>query len=331
MNLNLKKVLSCPLVLMALTALIAVLPVPALAQAYPARPITLVCPFAPGGSADIMARLISVPLSKKLGVTVVVENKAGASGNIGSGQVARAKPDGYTILLAASGNMSVNQTLFKNLNYDPIKDFAPIIQISRFPLVLEVKAGSDIKTLQQYIDYAKANPTKVSYGSAGNGSPQHLGPELIANMSGAPLQHIPYKGASPALNDLLGGQIFSMCDIMAGSINAINAGLLQPIAVTTKNRSPVLPNVPTMDESGLKGFDYYAWHGIVVPAKTPPAIIARYNTVLNEIFSDPEFRLRWEAIGSEVVGGTPEAFNALILSEADRLGALVKKLGVQLD
>ncbi len=311
---------------------LATLPLLACAQdKWPTQPITFIVPYPPGGPTDIMARLISVPLAKKLGTTVVVENKAGASGNIGSGQVARAKPDGYTILLAASGNMSVNQTLFKNLNYDPIKDFAPIIQISKFPLVLEVKAGSDIKTLQQYIDYAKANPTKVSFGSAGNGSPQHLGPELIASMSGAPLQHIPYKGASPALNDLLGGQIFSMCDIMAGSINSIKAGLLQPIAVTTKTRSPVLPDVPTMDESGLKGFDYYAWHGIVVPAKTPPAIIAKYNTALNEIFNDPEFRIRWEAIGSEVVGGTPEAFNALILSEADRLGALVKKLGVQLD
>ncbi len=298
---------------------------------WPTQPITFLVPYPPGGPTDIMARLLSVPLATKLGTTVVVENKAGASGNIGSGMVARAKPDGYTILLAASGNMSVNQTLFKNLNYDPIKDFAPIIQISKFPLVLEVKADSPIKTLQQYIDYAKANPTKVSFGSAGNGSPQHLGPEIIKKMSGAPLQHVPYKGAGPAINDLLGGQIFSMCDIMAGSIKYINSGMLHPIAVTTKTRSPVLPNVPTMDEAGLPGFDYYAWHGIVAPSATPDAIIQKYNKALNEIFADPEFKKRWEAIGSEIVAGSSQEFAALILSEADRLGSLVKGLGVQLD
>ena len=307
---------------------------PAFVQAqdkWPSQNINFVVPYPPGGPTDIMARLIAGPLGEKLGTTVVVENKAGASGNIGSGFVARAKPDGYTILLAASGNMSVNQTLFKNLNYDPINGLEPVIQISKFPLVLEVKTGSDIKTLQQYIDYAKANPTKVSFGSAGNGSPQHLCPELIKNISGAPLQHIPYKGASPAANDLLGGQIFSMCDIMAGSIKYIQSGLLQPIAVTTIKRSPVLPEVPTMDESGLKGFDYYAWHGIALPAKTPQAIVTKYNVALNEMFKDPEFAKKWEAIGSEVVGGTPEQFKALILSEADRLGALIKKLGIQLD
>jgi len=297
----------------------------------PGKPITFIVPYAPGGPTDIMARLLSVPLGQKLGTTVVVENKAGASGNIGSAMVARSKPDGYTILLATSGNMSVNQTLFKNLNYDPIKDFAPITQISKFPLVLEVKSGSDIKTLKQFIDYAKANPTAVSFGSAGNGSPQHLCPELIKSMTGAPMQHVPYKGASLAVNDVMGNQIFSMCDIMAGSIKYIQGGQLQAIAVTTKTRAPALPNVPTMDESGLPGFDYYAWHGIVAAAGTPAHIIAKYNKALNEIFADPEFRKRWEAIGSEVVAGSAEDFSKLIQSESVRLGALVKSLGVQLD
>ncbi|MBZ1349590.1 tripartite tricarboxylate transporter substrate binding protein [Alcaligenaceae bacterium LF4-65] len=298
---------------------------------WPVQNITFLVPFPPGGPTDIMARLLSTPLGAKLGTTVVVENRAGASGNIGSAAVARAKPDGYTILLATSGNMSVNQTLFKNLNYDPIKDFAPIIQISKFPLVLEVKADTPVKSLSEYLAFAKANPTKVSFGSAGNGTPQHLCPELIKKMTGASLQHVPYKGASPAVTDLLGGQIFSMCDIIVGSIKYIQGGQLRPIAVTTKTRAAILPDVPTMDESGLKGFDYFAWHGIVAPAKTPPAIVARYNTALNEIFSDPDFRKKWEAIGSEVIGGSASDFSALILSEADRLGALVKGLGVQLD
>lgn len=300
-------------------------------EKWPTQNITFVVPFPPGGPTDIMARLLSGPLGAKLGTTVVVENRAGASGNIGSGAVARAKPDGYTILLATSGNMSVNQILFKNLNYDPIKDFAPIIQISKFPLVLEVKADSPIKSLSDYLSFAKANPTKVSFGSAGNGTPQHLCPELIKKMTGASLQHVPYKGASPAVTDLLGGQIFSMCDIVVGSIKYIQGGQLRPLAVSTKTRAAILPDVPTMDEAGLKGFDYFAWHGIVAPAKTPPAIIARYNTALNEIFNDPDFRKKWEAIGSEVIGGSASDFSALILSEADRLGALVKGLGVQLD
>ena len=298
---------------------------------WPTQPVTFIVPYSPGGPTDIMARLLSVPLGVKLGTTVVVENKAGASGNIGSAMVARAKPDGYTILLAASGNMTINQILFKNLNYDPIKDFSPIIQISKFPLVLEVKVDSPIKTLQQYIDYAKANPTKVSFGSAGHGSPQHLCPEIIKHMSGAPQQHVPYKGAGPAVNDLMGGQIFSMCDIMVGSIKYIQGGLLHPIAVTTKARSPVLPDVPTMNETGLPGFDYYAWHGIVAPSGTPDAIIQKYNKALNEMFADPEFKKRWEGIGSEIVAGSSKEFGELIVSEAGRLGALVKGLGVQLD
>lgn len=319
------------LTLLAAVAVVAA-PFASVAQdKWPTQNITFLVPFPPGGPTDIMARLLSTPLGAKLGTTVVVENRAGASGNIGSAAVARAKPDGYTILLATSGNMSVNQTLFKNLNYDPIKDFAPIIQISKFPLVLEVKADTPVKSLSEYLAFAKANPTKVSFGSAGNGTPQHLCPELIKKMTGASLQHVPYKGASPAVTDLLGGQIFSMCDIIVGSIKYIQGGQLRPIAVTTKTRAAILPDVPTVDEAGLKGFDYFAWHGIVAPAKTPPAIISRYNTALNEIFSDPDFRKKWEAIGSEVIGGSASDFSALILSEADRLGALVKGLGVQLD
>jgi tripartite-type tricarboxylate transporter receptor subunit TctC len=298
---------------------------------WPTQAITFVVPYPPGGPTDVMARLLSGPMSTKLGVSVIVENKSGASGNIGTAQVARAKPDGYTILLAASGNMTINKVIFKDLAYDPVKDFAPITQISKFPLVLEVLADSKIKTLQEFIDYAKANPTKVTFGSAGNGSPQHLGPELIKKVTGISMQHVPYKGAGPAAIDLLGGQIFSMVDITAGSMKYIQSGLLHPIAVTTATRSPALPNVPTMNEAGLKGFDYFAWHGIAVPAKTPVAIIDHYNKTLLEIFNDSEFRKKWEGIGSEIVAGTPQQFADLINSESLRLGALVKDLNIQLD
>jgi len=301
------------------------------ADAWPIQPIRFVVPYPPGGPTDLMARLIAEPLAQKLGTTVVVENRAGASGNIGSAHVAQAKPDGYTILLAASGNMSVNQTLFKNLQYDPIKDFASIIQISKFPLVLEVKSSTPIKTVQDYINYAKANPGKVTFGSAGNGSPQHLGGELFKTITQAPIQHIPYKGAGPALTDLMGGHIFSMFDILGSSMQYINNKEFHPIAVTTATRSKQLPDVPTMQEAGIKDFDYYAWHGIVTTAGTPDAVIKKYNTALNEVFQDPEFAKRWEGIGSEVVGGTPEQFTKLVHSEAERLGGLVRELGVQLD
>jgi len=301
------------------------------ADDWPNQPIRFVVPFPPGGPTDLMARLISEPLSKKLGTNVVVENRAGASGNIGSASVAQAKPDGYTILLAASGNMSVNQTLFKNLQYDPIKDFASIIQISRFPLVLEVKSSTPVDSVKAYIDHAKANPNTVTFGSAGNGSPQHLGGELFKTVTGAPIQHVPYKGAGPALTDMMGGHIFSMFDILGSSMQYIARGDFRPLAVTTAQRSKQLPDVPTMQEAGIADFEYYAWHGIVTTAGTPAAVIQKYNTALNEIFSDPEFAARWENIGSDVVGGTPEQFDNLVKSEAQRLGDLVRNLGIQLD
>jgi len=298
---------------------------------WPTQKITFVVPYPAGGPTDTMARLLSVPMASRLGTPVVVDNRSGASGNIGTGAVARAKPDGYTILLATSGNMSVNQSLFKNLNYDPIKDFAPIIQISTFPLVLEVKADSPIKTMSDYLALARAEPIRVTFGSAGNGTPMHLCPELIKKIAGVSLLHVPYKGTNPALTDLLGGQITSACDVIVGSIKYIQNGQFRALAVTTKERVAVLPDVPTMDESGLKGFDYFAWHGIAAPTGTPASILTRYNTVFNEIFNDPEFAKKWEASGSPVVGGSAQKFSALILSEAERLGALVKELGIQAD
>ena len=293
-------------------------------------PIKIIVPFTPGTGMDTIARTIQPRLAERTGQTVLVQNMPGASGNIGADFVAKSAPDGSTLLMGAN-TMLIASQLYKNTPFNPVKDFAPITQISKFPLVLEVRADSTIKTLQEFIDYAKANPTKVTFGSAGSGSPQHLGPELLKKVTGISMQHIPYKGAGPAANDLLGGQIFSMCDITAGSMKYIQAGLLRPLAVTTATRSPALPDVPTMDEAGVKGFDYFAWHGISAPAKTPVAIIDRFNKTLLEIFNDADFRKKWEAIGSEIVAGTPQQFADLINSEAIRLGALVKDLNIQLD
>ena len=309
------------------------LPLAALAQdAWPSRPITIVVPFPPGGPTDLMARLIGPALSKRLNVPVVVENKAGASGNIGTGQVVRAKPDGYTILLAASGNLSANQYLYPRLGFDPVKDLAPIIQISKFPLVLEVSENnSKIRSFKDYLEQARNPDSRVTFGSASNGTPQHLGGELFKSRAKVEITHIPYKGAGPAIVDLMGGQITSMFDILGSSLPHIKAGKLRPLAVTTKTRSPLLPDVPSISELGLADFEYYAWHGISTTAGTSKPIVTRLNSEIQAIFADPAFKDKWLEIGSEVVVGTPEQFEALIKAESGKMQSLIKGLNIQLD
>lgn len=300
-------------------------------EAYPVKPIRFVVPYPPGGPTDLMARLLQPGMQARLGVPVVVENRAGAGGNIGSDVVAKALPDGYTILLAASGPMAVNPTLYKHLPYNPLTDLAPVIQLSAFPLVLEVNAASPVKDIKSFIAAVKNKPGEYSFASAGNGTPQHLVGELFNTAASTKMQHVAYKGAGPALNDLLGSQVPVMFDIMASSLTYIKAGKLRPLAVTTKTRVPALPDVPTLAEAGMPGFDFVAWHGIAVPAATPHAVVLRLNSVINAIFADPEFRKRWEAIGTPAVGGTPEAFGALVRSETSRLGQIVRDTGATVD
>ena len=309
------------------------LPLAALAQdAWPSRPITFVVPFPPAGPTDLMARLIGPALSKRLNVPVVVENRAGASGNIGTGQVVRAKPDGYTILLAASGNLSANQYLYPKLGFDPVKDLTPIIQISKFPLVLEVsETNSKIRSFKDYVEAARNPANRVTFGSASNGTPQHLGGELFKSKAKVEIDHIPYKGAGPAIVDLMGGQITSMFDILGSSLPHIKSGKLRPLAVTTKTRSPQLPDVPSISELGYPDFEYYAWHGISTTAGTPKPIVTRLNTEIQAIFAEPAFKEKWLEIGSEVVAGTPEQFEALIKTEAGKMQTLIKGLNIQLD
>lgn len=316
---------------MALIAAL-LLPLAATAQeAWPSKPITFVVPFPPGGPTDLMARLIAQPLSKRLNVPVVVENRAGASGNIGTGQVVKAKPDGYTLLLAASGNLSANQYLYGKLSYDPIKDLAPVMQISKFPLVLEVSEKSPIKSFQDYVNLAKKPDSRVTFGSASNGTPQHLGGELFKARAEVEISHIPYKGAGPAIVDLMGGQITSMFDILGSSMQHIKSGKLRPLAVTTRSRSALLPDVPAISELGYPDFEYYAWHGISTTAGTPKTVVTRLNTELRGIFSDPGFKEKWQEMGSEVVSGTPEQFDSFIRSEARKMEKLIKGLKIQLD
>lgn len=296
---------------------------------YPNRTIRFLVPYPPGGPTDLMARLLQPELQTRLGATVIVENKAGAGGNLGTAEVARQAPaDGYTLLLAASGPMAVNPTLFKSLPFDPQADLAPVIQISSFPLVLEVHPSLPVRTLKEFMTQAKASPASFSYASAGNGTPQHLAGEIYSRVSGVDLTHIPYRGAGPALVDLVGGHVKVMFDIIASSQQHIAAGKLIPIAITASKRSPTLPDVPTMAEAGLPNFEITAWHGIAVRSGTPAPVIAKLNLVLNQIFKDPAFRKKWEQLGTPAVGGTPDEFAALIRSESVRLGRIIRESGV---
>ena len=301
------------------------------ADVYPSKPIRFVVPYPPGGPTDAMARLIQAPLQAKLNAVIVIDNRGGAGGNIGTGMVAKAPADGYTILLAASGPMAVNKSLYKSISFDPEKDFAPIIQISAFPLVLEVHPSLPVTNLKQFIAMAKDKPDLLSFASAGNGTPQHLAGELFNTAVGAKLQHVPYKGAGPALNDVIGGHVKVMFDILGSSVQYIKTGKMRALAVTTAARSPALPDVPTLAEAGLPGYDFSGWHGIVAPAATPKPIVNKLNQALNEIFADPAFRKKWEELGTPIVGGTPEAFGALMRSESVKLGKVVKDAGVTVD
>ncbi len=302
---------------------------PVLAQGdYPSGPIKFIVPYPPGGPTDQMARMLQPELQTRLGVPIVIENRGGAGGNVGTAEVARQAPaDGQTLLLAASGPMAVNQSLFRSLPFNATTDLAPVIQISSFPLVLEVHPSLGIKTVKEFIAQAKAKPEGFSYASAGNGTPQHLAGEIFSKATGAKLTHIPYRGAGPALNDLLGGQVKVMFDVMASSLQYIAAGKLVPLAVTSAKRSPALPNVPTLAEAGLPGLELTAWHGIVVRSGTPPPVIAKLNATLNQIFAEPAFRKKWEAIGTPVVAGTAEQFGQLIRTESVRLGRVVRESG----
>ena len=301
-------------------------------EAYPSKTIRFVVPYPPGGPTDLMARLISIELQNKLGVSVIVDNKAGAGGNMGSAEVAKqAAADGYTLLLAASGPMAVNATLYKTMPFNALTDLAPVIQISSFPLVLEVHPKVGVKTVKELVALSKAGKTELNFASAGNGTPQHLAGELFNTQMDTKLLHVPYKGAGPALNDLLGGQVNVMFDILGSSLQYIQAGKLTALAVTSAKRSPQLPNVPTMAEAGVPGYEFTGWHGIAVRAGTPSPIIEKLNSTLNVIFKEPEFRKKWEALGTPVVGGTAAQFGELIKKDTVRLGKVVKNAGVTLD
>ncbi|MBA4343674.1 MAG: MFS transporter [Methylibium sp.] len=301
-------------------------------DAWPSKPIRFVVPYPPGGPTDLMARLLQPELQTRLGTTIVIENKGGAGGNVGSGEVAKQAPaDGYTLLLAASGPMAVNQTLFKNMTYSPLTDLVPVVQLSSFPLVLEVHPSTGIKNVKELIAQGRLKPQDLSFASAGNGTPQHLAGEIFNKAVGIKLSHIPYRGAGPALNDLVGGQVKVMFDVLGSSLQHIKAGKLTALAVTSAKRSPALPEVPTLAETGLANFEVTAWHGIAMRAGTPPEIVKKINGAVLAAFKDPVFRKKWEDLGTPIVAGTPEQFGQLIRTESVRLGRVVRESGASVD
>lgn len=308
------------------------LPCAALAQAkFPSRPITLVVPTAPGGSTDFTARLIAEPLSRALGQPVVVDNRAGASGNIGNALVARAKPDGYTLLVSYSGYQVGNPHLFKKSGWDPIKDFAPVAMLTRAPQVVAASMNVPANTLGELIAYAKANPGKVNYASSGNGSIQHIAGELFKQLSGTFITHIPYRGSGPAVTDLLGGQVELHITTPASVVSHIKAGKLKALAVTSAERLPALPQVPTATEAGLKGFNLDSWFALYAPAGTPPEIVQQLNTEIGKILANPDVKKKAEDAGTSVETMTPAQLGEYTKKELEAWGKVIKNAHITAD
>ena len=294
------------------------------AQDYPVKPIRLLVPFAPGGGNDTVARAIAQQLTVALGQPVVVDNKAGAGGVVGADLAAKAAPDGYTLFLGGVGSLAVNPHVMAKLPYDPFKDFAPIVLLASAPSVVAVNTSQPFKTIQDMTAYAKANPNKLNYASNGNGSSAHVATVLYETMAGVDMAHIPYKGLAPAMTDLLSGQVQLMFSSMVAIVPQIKAGKLRALAVTGAKRSPLLPDVPTLAESGLTGYEAGSWYGLLAPAGTSPDIIRRINLESVKALRQMAVRETLVSEGAEVAGGTPDDFARHIRVEYNRIGKMLK-------
>jgi tripartite-type tricarboxylate transporter receptor subunit TctC len=304
---------------------------PALAQTYPDRPIKFVVPAAAGGPTHITAQLLADKMQTALGQPVVVEPRPGAGNNLGAEFVAKSAPDGYTILLATIGTHAINQTLFKHLPFDPIKDFEPVSLVVKYPLLLVVNSDVPAKDVKELIAYAKANPGKLNRASGGNGTSMHLSGELFVKQAGIDAPHIPYKGSAPALNDLLGGHVQLMFDSILTALPLVESGKVRALAITGKVRSPLLPNVPTVAESGLPDYEANGWTGVVVPAKTPPDVVAKLNAAIRTALKSPDVQSAMAKQAAEPVGSSPAEFAAFIRSETDKWARIVKDAKIQID
>jgi tripartite-type tricarboxylate transporter receptor subunit TctC len=316
---------------LATAAAAAMLPLSAAAQAYPSKPITIIVPFSAGGTTDILARIVGQALTAELGQSVVVDNRAGAGGNIGGQLAARAPADGYTLFMGTVGTHAINEALYKKMPFDPVKDFAPLTRVANVPNLLVAHPAQPFKTVKEMIAYAQANPGKLNFGSSGSGSSIHLSGELFKSMAKVDMVHIPYKGSAPAVNDLLGNQIAIMFDNMPSAIQHVRAGKLRAIAVTTAKRSPELPDVPTIAEAGVPGYEATSWFGMFAPAATPAPIVAQLNKALVKVLNQPDTKQKIAAQGGEVVAETPAQFAAFIQAETAKWGKVVKESGASVD
>ncbi|MDB5843047.1 MAG: hypothetical protein JWP79_357 [Polaromonas sp.] len=301
----------------------AAAPSTSMAQAWPAKPVKVIVNFPPGGAADQIARAVTVPLQEALGQPVVVDNRAGAGGNIGGELAAKSPPDGYTLLLTSGGLVSINPAIYPKMSFDPAKDLMPVAAAARVLVFLEVKPTLPVKDVKEFIAYARANPGKLTYGSPGNGSSPHLAGEMFQDMTQTFSVHVPYRGAAPAMQDLLGGQVDFMFDPGIG-LNHVRAGKLRLLAIGSPKRSPLFPDVPTLGEAGLKGFDANTVFGFYAPAGTPPAIVARLNTEINKILATQAVKDRIAGLGGEVAPMTPAEFGAKAHEDTARFGKLIK-------
>ena len=298
-------------------------------QTYPTRPVHLIVGFPAGGPQDIVMRLIGQWLSERLGQSFVIENRPGASGNVGAEAVVRAAPDGYTLLSVSSPN-AINATLYNNLNFNFIRDISPVASIMRVPLVMEVNPSVPVKTVPEFIAYAKANPGKINYASAGIGTPQHVSAEMFKMMTGVNMVHVSYRGAAPALTDLIGGQVQVMIDTTPASMAHIRSGRLRPLAVTTATRADVLPDLPTVGDF-VPGYEATSWFGIGAPKNTPAEIIEKLNKEINAAIADPKINARLVDLGGTVLPGSPADFGKLIADETEKWAKVIKFSGAKPD
>jgi tripartite-type tricarboxylate transporter receptor subunit TctC len=314
-----------------LIATIAVL-VPFVASgAYPERPVTIVVPFPAGGTTDILARIVGAQLEKRLHQAFVIENRPGAGGNIGTARVAKAAPDGYTLVMGTVGTHAINMALYKDTGYDNIKDFAPISRVANVPNVLEAGAMQPYKSVKELIAFAKAHPGDVTFASSGNGTSIHLAGELFKTMTGVDMRHVPFKGSAPAIAAMLGGHVNIMFDNLPSSFAQIKSGGLRALAVTSATRSAALPDVPTLAESGLTGYEATSWFGLLAPAGTPPAIIKQLDEQVIAILADPAVKAQLDEQGAVPHPETPEEFGRFIRAETTKWAKTVKDSGATVD
>jgi tripartite-type tricarboxylate transporter receptor subunit TctC len=299
-------------------------------QAYPSRTIKMIVPYPAGGTTDLLGRLVADQLKAGLNATCIVENKPGAGTVLGAEQVARSEPDGYTLLMATSTTLAINKTLYKKLPYDPVKDFTPIALVAGVPFALIINPTLPPKTLAEFIAYAKSKPGELAYGSAGNGSPQHLGAEMLRTAAGIDIRHVPYRGSVPAMLDIIAGHIPFMIVDLQPALQQIREGKVRVLGVTTPKRVAAAPDIPTLAEAGLPGFELVAWQGLVAPAELPRPIVDQLAAQIAKLVADPATRDRLTALSLEpLAGSTPDSFAAYVKSEVERWAVVVKNSGAE--